>query len=270
MRGSRPHEDAPCAGRIVPDRVDRMGRLPSAPAPAPRRTKSEDGRRRRRGFLAARALLALLPSACVAIGPSANVAPGPGKSPKSFASDRRSCMADIDRRLQPVANRINTLDITPSTNASNNQRLQADYDRGFNDCMAARGNVPDPAIVQSAAFPASAAPAGPAVSENAEETLPGGWRLLQLSYHGGAGEGRDANDGLWPREIANPPAGPGHSLAVYSMSFRDGDRTVLLSIAGQGEPVCDNGPNDVNATRDYAVCPAKLAFIQAGRSPTTP
>lgn len=225
----------------------------------------EEDRRMRHELRSARLLLALLPAACVAIGPSVNVAPGPGKSPGAFASDRRSCMADIDRRLQPVADQINTLGISASTNASNNQRLQRDYDRGFSDCMAARGNVPDTALMQPVAFAASATPPAPVLSKAVEGVLTDGWQLMQHSYHGGPREAKDANDGLWSREIEDPSIAHGHSLSVSSMSFRDGDKTVLLSIAGQGEPACDNGPNDVNSTRDYALCPAKLAVVQAGR-----
>lgn len=270
MKEARLQKDVPCGWRVSTDGARRTGRLPRVAMPVLRRTECEEGRRDRRVFSAALALLALLPAACVAIGPTANIAPGPGKSPEAFASDRRSCMADIDRRLQPVADRINTLGISASTNAANNQHLQADYDRGFNDCMAARGNMPDPGLVRSAAFSEPLPPSSTqTTSNNAADTLPGGWKLLQQGYHGGLGEAKDANDSLWSREIENPSIAHGHVLSVESMSFQDGDKTLLLSIAGQGEPACDNGPNDVNATRDYAVCPGKLAFIQDGRLVST-
>ena len=214
-------------------------------------------------YRAALVLLAFLPSACTVIGPTARVTPGPGKSPDAFASDRRGCMAEVDRRLQPVADRINAPGTPPSTIAANNAGLQADYDEGFVGCMAARGNLPDRALVRSAAFPAPAPGAGPAASD-AAGVLPGGWRLLRLSYHG-TGRPRDINDELWRREIANLPADRGGQLPIYEVSFPDGDTTVLLSIAGQGGPVCDNGPDDVNSKRDYAVCPGKLALLRDGR-----
>ena len=172
-------------------------------------------------------------------------------------------MAEVDRRLQPVADRINAPGTPPSTIAANIAGLQADYDERFMGCMAARGNLPDPALVRSAALPAPAPRAGPAASDAAGD-LPGGWRLLRLSYHG-TGRPKDVNDELWRREIANLPADRGGQIPIYGVSFPDGGTTVLLSIAGQGGSVCDNGPNDVNSTRDYAVCPGKLALLQDGR-----
>ena len=218
-------------------------------------------------YWAALVLLAVLPSACTVIGPTARVTPGPGKSPDAFASDRRGCMAEVDRRLQPVADRINAPGTPPATIAANIVGLQADYDEGFVGCMAARGNLPEPALVRSAAFPAPARRAGPGASDAAGD-LPGGWRLLRLSYHG-TGRPKDVNDELWRREIASLPADRGGQVPIYEVSFPDGDTTVLLSIAGQGEPVCDNGPNDVNSTRDYAVCPGKLALLRDGRLVST-
>ena len=242
------------------------------PAPAsvgaiPPRTARRRAGASRGAHRAALVLLAILPSACTVIGPTARVTPGPGKSPDAFASDRRGCMAEVDRRLQPVADRINAPGTLPSTIAANNVGLQVDYDEGFMGCMAARGNLPDPALVRSAVFPAQAPRAGPAASDVAG-VLPGGWRLLRLSYHG-TGRPKDVNDELWRREIASLPAGRGGQLPIYEVSFLDGNTTVLLSIAGQGEPACDNGPNDADSKRDYAVCPGKLALLQDGQPVAT-
>lgn len=260
MRGSPPSGD---------------DRHPDGTPPAPASTGAIPPRtaRRRAGashgaYRAALVLLAVLPSACTVIGPTARVAPGPGKLPDAFASDRRGCMAEVDRRLQPVADRINAPGTPPSAIAANIAGLQADYDGGFMGCMAARGNLPDPALVRPAAFPAPAPRAGTGPSDAAAGTLPGGWRLLRMSYHG-TGRPKDANDELWRREIANLPAGRGGQLPIYEVSFPDGSTTVLLSITGQGESVCDNGPNDVSSKRDYAVCPTKLALLQDGRPVAT-
>jgi len=186
----------------------------------------------------------------------------------AFASDRRGCMAEAGRRLQPVADRINAPGTPPSAIAANNAGLQADHDGGFTGCMAARGNLPDRAPVRSAAFPAPAPWAGSGTSDDAAGTLPGGWRLLRLIYHG-TGRPKDVNDELWRREITNLPAGLGGQLPIYEVSFPDGSTTVLLSIAGQGGPACDNGSNDINSTRDYAVCPGKLVLLQDGRPVAT-
>ncbi len=133
---------------------------------------------------------------------------------------------------------------------------------------AAHGILPDPAPVRSAAFPAPAPGASPATSDAAAGTLPGGWRLLRMSYHG-TGRPKDANDELWRREIANLSAGRGGQLPIYEASFPDGNTTVLLSITGQGGSVCDNGPNDADSKRDYAICPGKLVLLQDGRPVAT-
>ena len=177
-------------------------------------------------------------------------------------------MAEAGRRLQLVADRINAPGTPPSTIAANNAGLRANYDEGFMDCMAAWTNLPDRALVRSAAFPAPAPRADPATSDADAATLPGGWRLLRLSYHG-MGRPRDVNDELWRREIASLPTGLGGQIPIYEVSFPDGNTTVLLSIAGQGGSVCDDGPNDVNSKRDYTVCPGKLVLLHDGRPVAT-
>lgn len=88
---------------------------------------------------------------------------------------------------------------------------------------------------------------------------------METSFHAVAGRPKDENDALWSREIANSGAGPDAALPVYFIRFAAGPRTILLSVASQGEPTCDNGPNDVSATRDYAVCPGKVALVEGGR-----
>ena len=40
---------------------------------------------------------------------------------------------------------------------------------------------------------------------------------------------------------------------------------MLVSVAGQAEPICDDGPNGALVTRDYGICPGKLALVEDGR-----
>ena len=215
-------------------------------------------------ILAASASLA----SCTAIGPTLQVAPGLGKSPAEFADDRASCGRGTDEQLQPVATKLSIAATSSQQVAANNQWLQQAYNATFAKCMASRGN-----IVPTAAQPsiASASLVAPQRVDNgsggtlAPGHLKGGWQFFDVSYHTAGGQPRDVNDALWPREIAHPPSGPGTSLAIYSVLLDDGPRSVMVSVASQGFEHCDNGPNDVNSTRDYAVCPGKLAILADGR-----
>lgn len=111
---------------------------------------------------------------------------------------------------------------------------------------------------------AASAPAGPGSSARSDGVeLRGGWQLLALTYHATTGTPRDANDALWRREIAVPPAGPGRPIPIYSLTFADGPWTVRLSAAGQA--AYDDGSNRALVTCDYAVCPAKVAVLDRGR-----
>lgn len=124
------------------------------------------------------AVLVLLPAAaCTMIGPTVATGPGPGKSPAAFDANRRDCMAEADRHLQPIANRINTLGTPLAQVAANNRQLQADYDRGFAGCMMARGEIVEGPPVQTAVYthPAALPPsAATVVADGATGRLPGG------------------------------------------------------------------------------------------------
>ena len=96
--------------------------------------------------------------------------------------------------------------------------------------------------------------------------LAGGWSFLALGYHKAGGGKRDPFDTLWRAEIASPPAGPGSALAIQSLAVDiGGGREALVSMALQGAPACDDGPNTGGSTRDYAPCPGKLAIVRSGR-----
>ena len=212
------------------------------------------------------ATLAFLAS-CTAIGPTVLVSPGPDKSQAEFAGDRTVCGRATDQQLQPVATRLSVSATSPQQAAANNRWIQEAYNASYARCMASRGDVVPPSLAANAA-PRAVAPslsAGLAEGSSTSGHLAAGWQLLGLSYHGANGQPRDANDALWPREIADPPAGHGGALAVYSVVLADGPRSVMVSIASQGPDKCDGGPNDVNATRDYAVCPGKLAILAGDR-----
>jgi hypothetical protein len=216
--------------------------------------------RRLRG--AALALLAILPTACAYIGPTARIDPGPGKSSDAFTEDRRACMAETDGSIQPMANRLNAVIRPLERIAADNQAIQRAYDDAFMGCMAARGNLP----AGSTAVAGAGTEPRPTGASSAAGSGPGsGWQPLQLSYHALSGRPKNENDALWAREIADPPAGPGGALPIYSIRFDDGAATVLLSIAGQRQPICDDGPQGAAVTRDYALCPGKLALIEGGR-----
>ena len=86
-------------------------------------------------------------ASCTEIGPMVAVAPGAGKSAPEYGQDRRECMAQTDRELQPVADAGMLHDRTTGEMAAGNARIQAAYDRSYGSCMAARGNlVPAPAV----------------------------------------------------------------------------------------------------------------------------
>ncbi len=207
----------------------------------------------------------ILLTACAVIGPTVPMTPSPGKMAEAFESDHRTCMAITDRRLQPVADELDGPKADLRQVAANNELIQEAYNRSYIDCMAARGNVPP-----SAAVPIAQAQYTPGVVETlmaltSYGNLRDGWRLLDLSYHAASGHDVDANDALWQREIANPPGGPGGAVPVFSISFADGARTILLSIVQQGAEVCDNGPNTASSKRDYAICPGKIGVVENGR-----
>ena len=95
------------------------------------------------------------------------------------------------------------------------------------------------------------------------------WQFLQLQYRNPASQPTDPADALWSSEIAaatRASAGtrnPG--LPINTIVFVDGARSIVVSIPLQIGEACDLGPNHFNATRDYALCPAKLAVIEGGR-----
>ena len=89
----------------------------------------------------------LIVGACTTIGPTVPVGPGAGKSQEDFGTDRKACMAQTDRMLQPVANRANLQAATTQDVVASNRRIQVAYDRSYGACMASRGNlVPAPAV----------------------------------------------------------------------------------------------------------------------------
>ncbi len=203
-------------------------------------------------------------ASCTAIGPTVQVSPGPGKSPVGFAEDRASCGRTTDEQLQPVATKLSVTATSSQQVAANNQWIQETYNATFARCMAFRGDIVPAATeasVASASPPAPARVADHFAGGDAAGHLSGGWQLFGLSYHTTGGQPRDVNDTLWPREIARPPSGPGTALAIYSVLLDSGPRSLMVSIASQGPENCDSGPNDVNSTRDYAVCPGKLALL---------
>jgi hypothetical protein len=215
-------------------------------------------------------LSCILVASCVAIGPTVQVSPGPDKSQAAFDADRAFCGHFTDGQLQPVANALNGAALTADQVTANNRRIQADYNGTYGECMASRGDiVPAPAqgtVLAEVPPPAPAEVPAPVLVSGYLHAAQ--WRFLRLAYHR-ARQAQDADDALWRREIADPPAGPGSALPVYSVSLADGARTLLVSIAGQGPEICDNGPNTAGSTRDYAVCPGKLAILRDGRVAST-
>lgn len=105
-----------------------------------------------------------------------------------------------------------------------------------------------------------------AVAQNRSQ---GPWQPLQLQYRNPASQPPDPADVLWSRKIVEATrasAGtrnPG--LPISTIVFVDGVRSIVVSIPLQVGEACDMGPNDVSATRNFALCPAKLAVIEAGR-----
>ena len=224
-----------------------------------------------RGLAAIAVLPCALLASCVAIGPNVPVSPGPGKSQAAFDADRTFCGRFTDGQLQPVANKLNGAATTADQVAASNRRIQADYDATYGECVASRGNFVAAPLQGSTVLAEVPSPAPTVVTAPVLVSgylHAGAWRFLHLAYHR-AGQSQDADDALWPGEIADPPAGPGSALPVYSVSLPDGPRILLVSIAGQGPEICDNGPNTAGSTRDYAVCPGKLAVLQDGRVMST-
>ena len=212
-------------------------------------------------------LPALMLSGCTVIGPTVAVAPGAGKSEAAFEQDHRACMAQTDAALQPVADRLNGQASSPQQFAANNDTIQREYDRSYASCMDARGNIL-PGELASAQTPEATAPAptGGTGSRTASDSRrEAGYHLLRLSYHRAGSPTPDANDVLWRDAIAHPLAGPGSAVPIYSIEFDDGPRTLLISIAGQGPDVCDDGPNTATSTRDYGICPGRLAILVGDR-----
>ncbi len=216
---------------------------------------------------AAALLLALMSASCAVIKPTVHVEPGPGKSQAAFDDDRTSCGRLTDRQLQPVADRLNGPGATPQQIAANNSQIQASYDAVFADCMASRGHIVGADATAAAGTvasfpPASHEPRGPEVPPGHPQV---GWQFLTLRYHTKAERNPDAEAALWRNEIDNPPDGQGGTLPTYSVSFPDGPRTIIVSIAQLGATACDDGPNSAASTRDYAVCPAKVGVVEGGR-----
>lgn len=213
------------------------------------------------------AMLASLAS-CTAIGPTVQVAPGPGTSQVAFDADRVACGKATDQQLQPVANRMSASAVSPQQVTASNQWLQDAYNATYAKCMTSRGDVvPASDPVEAAARPAVVPVSSsiPVARNPGSGSLGDGWQLLRMSYHAPSGHPRDEDDVLWPREIANPPSGPGTELAIYSIRFGDGVHAIQLSIAGQGVPVCDSQPQGALVTQDYGVCLGKLALIEHDR-----
>ncbi len=211
-------------------------------------------------------LLSLMSASCAVIGPTVHVEPGPGKSQAAFDDDRTGCGRLTDRQLQPVADRLNGPGATPQQIAANNRQIQASYDAVFANCMASRGHIlgADAAAAGSVA-PVPAPARKPMVPEVPRSHLLVGWQFLTLRYHTRAERNPDAEAALWRNEIDNPPDGQGGTLPTYFVSFPDGPRTIIVSIAQLGAAICDNGPNSATSTRDYAVCPAKVGVVEGGR-----
>ncbi len=169
-------------------------------------------------------------------------------------------MRATDHELQPVENELTGAARRAAEVAANDARIRRMYDESYGGWMAGRGDVvPSPAPALSAS-----APVGPSLSNAHGGPAPvGGWTLLAPSHRAATGTPRNANDALWRRESADPPADPGRPIPIYSLPFADGPRAVLLRAAGQA--ACDNGPNGALVTRDYALCPAKVAVLDRGR-----
>lgn len=207
-------------------------------------------------------------ASCTAIGPTVEVSPGGSKSPAAFADDRASCGRTTDEQLQPIAAKLSFTATSSQQAAENNQRIQEAYNTTFGRCMALRGNIVPVAIAANAA---STLPVEPDRSTDKSGEQPvsgrliGGWKPLGLSYHTTGGRSRDVNDTLWSREIANLPSRPDAALAVYSVVLDNAPRSIIISVASLGPELCDSGPNDVNSTRDYAVCPGKLGILVDGK-----
>ena len=212
------------------------------------------------------ATLACLAS-CTAIGPTVLVSPGPDKSQVEFAGDRTVCGRATDQQLQPIATKLSVSATSSQQMAANNRWIQDAYNASYARCMTSRGDVVPSSLAANVASGAVTPSllAGAAEGSPTSEHLGAGWQLLGLSYHAKSGRPRDANDALWLREIADPSAAINGTLAVYSVVLADGPRSVMVSIASQANDKCDGGPNDVNATRDYAVCPGKLAILAGDR-----
>ena len=212
-------------------------------------------------------LLALLSASCAIIGPTVHVEAGPGKSQAAFEADRTGCGRLTDRQLQPVADRLNGPGVSSQQVAANNRQIQASYDATFADCMASHGHIlgADAAAAAATVAVVPAPSREPTVPEVLPRYLHPDWQFLALRYHTKAERTPDAEAALWRSEIDDPPDGQGDTLPTYSVTFPDGPRSIVVSIAQLGAATCDNGPNSATSTRDYAICPAKVGVVEGGR-----
>lgn len=104
---------------------------------------------------------------------------------------------------------------------------------------------------------------------SASRAQSGDWQPLRMDYRSSGGQPADPADAAWAREIAADAkastVGLRRGLPVYSVRFADGARVLVVTAALQGPDACDYGPNSSSSTRDYAVCPGKLAVLEGGR-----
>lgn len=86
------------------------------------------------------AVLCLVHASCTkAIGPTVGVGPAPGRPALLSGQDRRACMDQVDRVLQPAADQMNRSTGTLQQVAANNDRIQVLYDARYAQCMGALG-----------------------------------------------------------------------------------------------------------------------------------
>jgi hypothetical protein len=103
-------------------------------------------------FLAVLSCLAA--ASCAVIGPTIPMEPGAGKTGAAFDGDRRACMAETDRRLQPIADRLNGEAANSRQIQDNNRYIQIAYDDAWGRCMSDRGNTFAPSAVPALGVPA--------------------------------------------------------------------------------------------------------------------